>query len=120
MTADNVSQLHSGERIRVAATVDFFQIVCRQTITATRVKDHLPQFQYHVTVRLQVLDLPCVRRLCFIHEPEAAGVIDKQLRFTTGQPLPLVHAVSRAVQNAGNFCREVVVKETQNENAAGA
>jgi hypothetical protein len=57
MAADNVSQLRSGERIRVAAAVNFFQLICRQTVTTPGVKDHLAQFECEITVRPEVFDL---------------------------------------------------------------
>src|SRR6185503_6372121 len=57
VAADNVSQLRSGERIRVAAAVNFLQLICRQTVTTPGVKDHLAQFEYQITIRSQIFDL---------------------------------------------------------------
>src|SRR6185295_3154776 len=59
------------------------------------------------------------RRRLAIHETQPARPVHKQLRFTTRQPLPLIDAVTRAIQNTRDLCWKVIMKESENEDAAG-
>src|SRR5215216_2877978 len=53
-----------------------------------------------------------------IYKAQSTGPVHEQLRFPTRQPLPLIHAITRAVQNARDLGWEVVMKEPENEDTA--
>src|ERR1044072_5830238 len=90
----------------------------RKAIATTRAKNQLPQVEHQITIRSEIPDRMTRRRLA-IHKAQPAGLVHEQLHFTTRQPLPLVDAVTRAVQHARDLCWKVVMKKPENEDAAG-
>src|ERR1044072_4566131 len=102
----------------MCALVGCVQLLRRHTFAPTRAKDQLPQVKHQIAIRAEIPDRRPGRSVA-IYKPQPAGPVHKRLRFATRESLPLVDAVARALEDAGNLRRKVVMEEPENQDAAG-